>query len=137
MKTPELKSTLMFNAAFSALTGVACLAFGDGVAGLLGTVPPVAIHVLGGLLIVFAIEVFWVARRLPSSYGFAMAIFMADVAWIALTPVVIAVFASYLSTTGVWLLVDVAVIVGVLAWLEYPGLKKLKRFGSAGFRASA
>lgn len=130
MKTPELKTTLLVNSGFSGLCGVICVVFATSVASWLGTVPALVSQILGVALIIFALDLVWVAKRLPNSWRLARLVFFADVAWVAMTPVVIGLFLPYLSTLGILLLIDAALIVGVFAWWEYLGLKSMKPAGA-------
>lgn len=122
-----LKNTLQANACFSLICGVTLLLLPSTIAGLLGQVPVWLLIVLGVGLTAFAVDVYWISRQLPRARVRAQIIFLADVAWVVLTPLVLWLFAAELSKTGVMLLIEIAVIVGLFALVEWKGLQQLRR----------
>lgn len=127
MPMPQLKSTLMANALFSTLCGIGLLVAPVYIAQLLGHVPIWLCLTLGIGLLIFALDVIWITNQLPHSVHRAKIIFFADVAWVLITPILLTVFNNYLSEIGRIILVDIAVVVALLAWLEWAGLRKLKQ----------
>ncbi len=120
-----LSNVLKANALFSAICGFLCLSLSGPIAAMLGEVSPMLLIVLGIGLLIFAADVVWISRQLPEGKARAKVIFWADVSWVVLTPVFIVIFMDRLSTMGLMVLGDIALIVAVFAWLEWRGLKKL------------
>jgi multisubunit Na+/H+ antiporter MnhF subunit len=130
MKYPTLSATLKTNAAFSAIGGALLLAPAV-LADLMGTIPVWLCQAVGLGLLIFAADVLWVALRLPRSQRFVSWIFAADVAWVLATPVVMLAFAAQLSIWAQLILLDVALVVGVFAFLEWRGIRREGVFAGA------
>ena len=95
----------------------------NGLASLMGEFSPLILMVLGAALLVFAADVAFVATRQSISPGLAKMITVADLAWVAATPVVMMLAASWLSFWGHLVLLDVAFLVGICAFFQWRGLR--------------
>ncbi|MGJ3257064.1 MAG: hypothetical protein ACFE0K_12150 [Alcanivorax sp.] len=124
MPWTSLKTALLFNAVFSAVCGGVLLLLPSAVAALMGDFNPLILMVLGAGLLLFAVDVAWVATRKPISQLLAKMITTADVAWVLATPVVMMVAAPWLSFWGQVLLLDVALLVGFCALCQWRGLQR-------------
>lgn len=124
MPWTSLKTALLFNAVFSAVCGGLLLLFPSAVAALMGDFNPLILMVLGAGLLLFAVDVAWVATRKPISQLLAKMITTADVAWVLATPVVMIVAAPWLSVWGQVLLLDVALLVAFCALCQWRGLQR-------------
>ena len=120
-----LQKVLWTNAVFSLLCGLLLLIFPKVISVWLGTVPPWLLILLALGLLVFALDVFWIAGKLPQAKVRAQIIFWADIGWVAMTPVALWFFASYFTTVGMFIVLDIALIVAVFALLEWKGLQQL------------
>ena len=123
MHLPKLQTTLYANAGFSLLSGLLLLTFAEPISAYLIQLPAVVFVVTGVGLLLFAADVFLVARKLPNSMKRASLILWADIIWVVATPLVIVLLGEKVTTTGNWLLVDIAIVVGVLAILEFTGIR--------------
>src|SRR6056297_3516041 len=116
-----LRAGLMGNAIFSAGTGAAALLIPDGIAQLLGNLPPGWIQLLGASLIGFALVVGFVATRSPVPPVPAAVISLADVGWVVGSVLVIVFGAPVLGGAGVLVVGGVAVAVAGFASIQIAG----------------
>ena len=121
MKMPSLSTTLKANAIFSGLCAVTLALFAGPVANFMGTFPPWIFYLLALGLLPFGAAALWVSRS-PSPVA-GRFFLMADLAWVVATPIVMLVANPWLSLWGHLMLLDIAIIVGVFAWLEWRGLQ--------------
>jgi hypothetical protein len=119
MNLPDLSTTLLVNLTLSALSGAVLVAGGHWVAPVLGTVPVWVYQLLGAGLLLFALGVFCVYRKLPESQPWVIAIFALDLLWVLATPLVMVVFYPLLTVWAHSLLVATAVLVTFFAFLEW------------------
>ncbi len=122
-----LRAGLMGNAIFSAGTGAAALLIPDGIAQLLGNLPPGWIQLLGASLIGFALVVGFVATRSPVPPVPAAVISLADVGWVVGSVLVIVFGAPVLGGAGVLVVGGVAVAVAGFASIQIAGLRRYAR----------
>lgn len=127
-----LRRTLWGNAAFSVLSGALLAGFaGPFARAATGTPASLAgldLATLFGLLglgvVAFGALCAWVASRPVVPGGWARAIFAADIAWVALSALVLALPAAW-TPAGIAGIVVVAMVVADFAALEYLGLRRL------------
>lgn len=113
----NLRRVLRFNAATSGAAGAAGLLSATSVSATLGLAGVGWIRLVSAGLVVFAVAVVLVAGRPPGSLRqFALAVSVADLAWVAGTAVVLATVD--LATTGQVLAVVMAVGVADFALLQ-------------------
>ena len=124
MHLPRIQTTLYANALFSSFCGLFMLLDSGWWSAEVLDVPEVVFIVLGAGLLLFALDVLLLARAVPPSILRLKIIFAADLAWVAATPILLLLYADYFSSLGVWLTVDVAVIVAMFAMLEWLGIKR-------------
>ncbi|MGB4247566.1 MAG: hypothetical protein WBJ75_07595 [Pseudohongiellaceae bacterium] len=125
MRLPSLQNVLYVNAFFSTVCAVATFVATDLLVSHVLSVPPLVFQVLGIGLVAFALFVFMVARATPLSHTLVMSIFIADVLWLLATPVLLIVMAERIPSTGIVFIIEIAVVVAVLATLEWQGLRRL------------
>lgn len=118
-----LRTALKANAAFSA-AAAAVLLIGDGlVAALFQAYSALGlIHLVGVGLAIFALFVFWLARRNPIDPKLARAVIGLDLLWVAGSAIAIAV--GLTSGQGSELLAAVAAIVFIVALAQLQGLRR-------------
>ena len=131
MRVPKINTTLYANAVFSVTSGVVFLLFPGFLAESIIELPSIVFLVLGIGLLLFALDVYLTARKNPPSRGKVLYIFGADVAWVVGTPIALLLLADRMTSLGVMLFIDIAVIVAVFAALEWFGLAKLTEETSA------
>jgi hypothetical protein len=127
-----LRRTLWGNAVFSVLSGAVLVAFATPFArlateapvSLLGLDLAIVFELLGLGVIAFGALCAWAASRQTLPRGLAQMIFIADIAWVAGSALVLMLPAAW-TGIGIGGIVMVALIVADLAVLEYLGLRRL------------
>jgi hypothetical protein len=117
-----LRVALLANAVFSTLSGLLILFAEPRVLGWLG-LQSLSIWPIGAGLLLFAAYLFWMSRssRIPPDQ--VKSVILGDWAWVAGTAVLLLIKAGLFSGFGIFLLVDVAAIVALFAYLQGRGLK--------------
>jgi len=123
IKLPSLKSTLYANTIFSTVCAVWLMGAASWFQSNVMDLPVMVYQFVGAGLLVFAFDVFWVARKLPESQKRVWLIFAGEVIWVLGTPVLMALMSAQITQLGFWLLIDIAVIVGAFAAIELRWLK--------------
>ena len=127
-----LRRTLWGNAAFSVISGATLAVFAgpfaraatDAPVSVLGLDLAILFELLGVGVVAFGALCAWIASRAELPQGLARFIFVADIAWVAGSVLVLALPASW-TTAGIAGIVVLAAIVADLAILEYLGLRKM------------
>ena len=127
-----LRRTLWGNAVFSVISGAVLVAFATPFArlateapvSLLGLDLAIVFELLGVGVIAFGAACAWAASRETLPRGWAQVIFVADIAWVVASALVLMLPASW-TATGIAGIVVVALVVADLAVLEYVGLRRL------------
>lgn len=127
-----LRRTLWANAVFSVISGAVLVAFAGPFAALATDAPlsvgglelATVFELLGLGVVAFGAIAGWAASRETLPRTWAQVIFVADVAWVAGSALVLLLPGSW-STLGIAGIVAVALIVADIAVLEYLGLRRL------------
>ena len=127
-----LRRTLWGNAIFSVISGAVLVAFAGPFAALATEAPlsvggldlAIVFELLGVGVMVFGALAGWAASCEALPRGWARTIFVADVAWVAGSALVLLLPAPW-SAIGIAGIVVVALIVADIAVLEYLGLRRL------------
>ena len=127
-----LRRTLWANSAFSMISGAVLVAFAGPFAALATDAPlsvgslelATVFELLGLGVVAFGVVAGWAASRETLPRGWAQTVFVADVAWVAGSALVLLLPASW-SALGMAGIVVVALIVADIAVLEYLGLRRL------------
>ncbi len=127
-----LRRTLWGNAVFSLISGAVLVVFAGPFAALATEAPlsvggldlAIVFELLGLGVVAFGAIAGWVASRESLPRGWARTIFVADVAWVAGSALVLLLPAPW-SAIGIAGIVVVALIVADIAVLEYLGLRRL------------
>lgn len=127
-----LRRTLWGNAAFSVISGAVLAAFAGpfakiathGPVEVLGLDLAVVLELLGLGIVAFGVVCGWAAARPNLPLGLIRFLFAADIAWVVVSALVLALPATW-TTAGIAGIVVVALIVADLAILEYLGLRRL------------
>ena len=127
-----LRRTLWANAVFSVISGAVLVAFAGPFAALATEAPlsvaglelAIVFELLGLGVVAFGAICGWAASRETLPRGWVQVIFVAEIAWVAGSALVLLLPASW-STAGIAGIVVVALIVADMAVLEYLGLRRL------------
>lgn len=123
-----LQRTLMANTAFSLVSGLILLLASQWVATFLGVTNAAGLIAGTGLAILaFALFVGYTATRPMIERQAATSIFVLDVLWVAASAIVLITNAFSLTTEGRWAILIIADLVGVLAVLEFIGLRRMRQ----------
>ncbi|RIK36830.1 MAG: hypothetical protein DCC55_26125 [Chloroflexi bacterium] len=120
-----LRRALLGNAAFSLLFAVVCLLDAPALAAWTGIQPPFVFTVLGVLILPFAVGMGWLALRVADLRSAGRVILALDVAWVAVSVVLLLTGWLPLTDAGWWTVALVADVVALFAVLEYLGLRRL------------
>lgn len=124
-KNQLLRRVLMLNAVFTALCALALLLFSSPIAAFIGVATPLHLLVLGGVLLLYAMDLGRTAfgKRIPRGriyYFIAM-----DVLWVLGSAFLLWGIALGFTEEGQWTLLVVADIIGVFAVLQGIGVWRM------------
>ena len=124
MSIPKIQTVLYANAVYCFVSALLIILLRAVLAEQVINLPTEAFLLLGAGLVAFAIDVFCTARRENPSKSKLLYIFVADLAWVAMTPVVMLALQNRITSLGNMLLVDIALIVAAFAAFEWLALKR-------------
>ena len=119
-----LKNALRGNALFSGTSGLVALAAAQSLAAFTGINPPIIFVVLGIALILYAVDLWWVASRETINRRFAWAAIILDVLWVIGSIAVLLSGWLPLTVAGSWTIALLAEAVAIFAVLQFVGLRR-------------
>lgn len=119
-----LRNALRGNALFSGLSGIVSLLAAQSLAAFTGIQESLVFVVLGVVLILFAVDLIWIASRESINRRFAVAVIFMDVAWVAGSAIILLFDLVPLTVAGRWTIVFLAEVVAVFAILQTIGLRR-------------
>lgn len=122
-----LKNALFANSAFCFTSGLAFVLFSGAVASFLGLSAPRIVLILGAVLMLYGVEVFYFARKEQISRAFATFVIGADIAWVLASAMLVFTKLVAFTTAGTWAIALVADIVLVFAIVQTVGLRRLAK----------
>ena len=120
-----LRKALQGNALFSGLSGLASFFAAQWLAQFTGIHEPLVFVVLGVILIVFAVDLAWLASRESPDRRLVWVVILLDVAWVAGSAAILMTDLVPLTVSGRWAIALLAEVVAVFALLQYIGLRRL------------
>jgi hypothetical protein len=93
-------------------------------AAFIGVQEPLVFTVLGVVLILFALDLIWIAAREFIDRRFVWAVIILDVAWVAGSLIILLLDLVPLTVAGRWTIILLAEVVAVFAILQYIGLRR-------------
>lgn len=120
-----LRRSLLFNAAFSGLSGLVMIAFGRLFLGAVIGVPWPVLAGIGVGLVLFAAGLMRNARRPQVSLTEARLAIASDCAWVAGSAILLLTRPAGLTDIGVWLIADIALIVAGFALAQWLGVRRV------------
>lgn len=126
-----LKRGLRANAVFSSLCGLILLVFTATFSDLFNGLAPLYLQALAGGLILFAGYLTWVAHQSPIDIRAVKTITWMDWGWVAGSVILVAAMNSQLSALAIDTILGVAIAVGLCAYTQGKGLKKLADPGAS------
>jgi hypothetical protein len=124
--TRFLSRVLLGNAVFTALSGLASLAWPRPFAAWLGIEQPLILSVLGVIFLLSAAWLAWFAMHTPLDRRVVQAIFILDTAWVVASALALVAGWPPLTATGKWIITGIAEMVAVFAVLEFMGLRRMR-----------
>ncbi len=122
----KLRKALQANAVFSVVSGLLIVVAEPLVLGWLG-LEDVGIWPVGAMLIGFSGYLFWMSRNSRVPGALVQGVIFGDWAWVGGTALLVYLKASLFSGFGLFLLLDVAVIVSILAIMQTRGLRHAQK----------
>ena len=119
----SLRRSLLDNAVFSIVSGLLAVFFVTGLSELMDVTPSVLL-IVGVGVFGFGLAILWIARRETIDLRLALFVVLSDLMWVVAAVVLIIGFPDVMSTGGKWLLVAVSGVVGVLAGLQWQGIRR-------------
>ena len=126
MSVPKINTVLYANASFCLASAVLIMLLPGMLADLVISLPLVVFRILGIGLLLFALDVLITARKESPSRGKVIYIFVADLAWVLMTPVVLFTLQERITNLGNLLLVDIAIVVGAFATFEWLAMGRME-----------
>jgi hypothetical protein len=119
-----LRNALRANAVFSAISGLIIVFAHAQVLQWLG-LSDISIVALGIGLMVFSAYLFWMSSRQALQRELVTGVIAGDWAWVAASVALLVFKGGMFSTLGLFLVIDVAVVVMVFAIMQQRGLSRL------------
>jgi hypothetical protein len=118
-----LKRVLLANSVFSTLSGIICIIAAPALTTFLGLPTTIPMFILGVLLLLFAFDVYLIAKRTPIEKNKATIVLIADILWVIASAVLLIADPFSFTTQGRWAILILADVVAVFAILEFIGLR--------------
>ncbi len=124
---PRLRTILYANVAFTTISALVLLLASSAVAQFMGLANGSILLAVGVGLAIFAADVAWVATRDNLNRSYVTTIAIADVLWVVGSVVLLVGGWVEFTTAGKWAVAIIADIVGSFGLLEFYGLMKWKQ----------
>jgi len=119
-----LRRVLQANAVFSTISGIAMVAFAGPLAAIMGVGRAWILLAIGVVLLIFAVTLLANSRRGKINQNEVVQAIISDGVWVAGSAVI--AFMGIVSTTGMWIVAAVALVVFAFALLQGVGLRRLR-----------
>ena len=128
--TPFARSNLLryavrSDAIITAAAGALCLADAQPLATFLGIQPPLALQILGAVLVLYGALLFYTAAQAQISRRIVIAAIVLDLIWVIDSAILLVAGWLPLTSAGMWTIGLIAVAVGVVAELKFFGLRRM------------
>lgn len=125
-KDSLLRRGLIGNAIFSAVTGALMIVGARPVSEFTGLTPMWVPAVIGVGVLLWALDVGWLARKDKIESSKAWFVIAGDLAWMVVSYGIIIAGVPELTTAGNWTVAVLAEIVGIFAVVQYLGLRRMR-----------
>ncbi len=126
-KENPLIRALWMNAIFSGVSALCLFAAASWLAAQLGLADATPVYIVAALLTVFAIQLSAIVRSRKIRFLEVAGIIVGDLAWVAASIVLVALYYESITTTGLMLIDVVAIAVLTFAVLQIRGLRAYRR----------
>src|SRR5262249_11866513 len=120
-----LRLALRADAIFCIATGAIGLVAAQSLSAILGIQPPLALSILGMLVILYGAFLCYAAVQAPISRRIAVAAMVLDAIWVIDSVVLLVAGWLPLTSAGMWTIGLLAVVVAVLGELTFFGLRRM------------
>jgi hypothetical protein len=121
-----LRYTLRGDALVTLASGALCLADAQPLAALLGIQPPLALEIVGAVLILYGAFLFYASTRAQISRRVAIAAIALDLIWVIDSAILLVSGWLPLTSAGMWTVGLLAVVVAIVAELTFFGLRRAR-----------
>ena len=125
-RTNLLRYTLRGDAFITIITGTICLADAPPLAALLGIQPPMALEILGAVLVLYGAFLFYTAAQAQLSRRIVIAAIVLDLIWVIDSAILLVAGWLPLTSAGMWTIGLIAVAVVVVAEFKFFGLQHMR-----------
>jgi hypothetical protein len=125
-QTNLLRYTLRGDALITIITGTICLADAQPLAALLGIQPPMALEILGAVLVLYGAFLFYTAAQAQLSRRIVSAAIALDLIWVIDSAILLMAGWLPLTSAGLWTIGLIAAAVAVVAELKFFGLRRMR-----------
>ena len=126
-KSTLLRRALLADAAFSGLSGAACVLGASPLAALMGIPSPIILIVLGLGVLGYAALVYRLSTRKAISHGEALIPVVGNIAWVVASWVLLLGGWVAFTPAGWWIVAVVADIVALFAIAQFIGIRQMGR----------
>ena len=121
-----LRTALRGNGLFSAVSGAMMVVASRPLAEFIGLAWPSALLILGIILLLYALDLFWFTRRATISLTFAWVAIVLDVAWVMGSVALLLADPLGFTVAGKWFVGLMAEAVALFAVVQWLGVRRLK-----------
>jgi hypothetical protein len=120
-----LRYTLRGDALVTLASGAICLADAQPLATLLGIQPPLALGILGAVLVLYGAFLFYTSTRAEINRRIVIAAIALDLIWVIDSAILLVSGWLPLTSAGMWTIGLLAAAVAVVAELKFFGLRRV------------
>jgi hypothetical protein len=121
-----LRYTVRGDAIVTVAAGAICLADTHPLATVLGIQPPLALQILGAVLVLYGAFLFYTAAQAQISRRIVIAAIALDLIWVIDSAILLVAGWLPLTSAGMWTIGLLAAAVAVVAELKFFGLRRLR-----------
>lgn len=121
-----LRTALRGNGLFSAVSGAMMVVASRPLAEFIGLAWPSALLILGIILLLYALDLFWFTSRATISLTFAWVAIVLDVAWVMGSVALLLADPLGFTVAGKWFVGLMAEAVALFAVVQWLGVRRLK-----------
>jgi hypothetical protein len=121
-----LRYALRGDAILTIVTGAICLADTPPLAVFLGIQPPLALQILGAVLVLYGAFLFYTAAQPQISRRIVIAAIALDLIWVIDSTILLVAGWLPLTSAGMWIIGLIAAAVAVVAELKFFGLRRMR-----------
>lgn len=121
-----LRYAMRGDAIITAATGAICLADAQSLASFLGIQPPLALQILGAVLVLYAAFLFYTAAQAQISRRIVIAAIVLDLIWVIDSATLLVAGWLPLTSAGMWTIGLIAAAVAIVAELKFFGLRRIR-----------